>query len=105
MSTSLPFPPQGACEVGFARATTDKAKAVAASEAAVGAAPGGACVYLEVQQGVDRAADLGWLSFYPWEEAELVLPALSYLELLGQKVDGERLGVRVAHRAPNFALP
>ena len=55
--------------------------------------------------GVDRAADLGWLSFYPWEEAELVLPALSYLELLGQKVDGERLGVRVAHRAPNFALP
>lgn len=63
----------------------------------------------EVEQGlVDRAAELAWLSMYPWEE-EFALPPLTALEAL-QGADGSlrktAVGdVAIVHLRPSVSAP
>eukprot|EP01051_Picozoa_sp_SAG22_P006230 SAG22_NODE_401_length_11080_cov_18.258082_5_plen_553_part_00 len=80
---------KGGVEYGFSSFTTDRAVAVHYSGGGKLAAAGGdekgkrAHVVFETRMGmVNRGAFLGWLSQYP-EEAEILIPPLTGLEVLG----------------------
>ena len=90
---------QGACDVGFAGASTERSIAIDNSTRDDRPA-----IYFEIVQAMDRGADLSWLSLYPLEK-EVTLPACTFLELQGRRVEmqgtQEQLVVRVAIRTPN----
>ena len=89
---------QGACDVGFAGTSIEKSVAASNTQR-----DGGASIYFEIMQGVDRGADLSWLSLYP-KEQEVTLPACTFLQVQSTRIEmqgnQQQLIVRVAIRTP-----
>ena len=99
-------PMRGGIEFGFLSATTEPELALKYASDLPGTGQDGTRLVLELQTGMlSRAADLTWLSQYPFER-EVAFPPYTGHELVGTRVDGTSViaELRLSNRTHNETL-